>query len=62
MTYKINRDDDPIEAKVIRVQIGLDRYRITETADGKMNINKVSDGDSDTICVYPRAVNEIEIS
>lgn len=46
----------------IVIYIGEDRYRISETNQGRMNINKMSDGITDHIRVHPCVANEIEIS
>ena len=54
--------DNAEEVQRIIVLIGEDRYRITESVDGKMTINKTSDGVSDNINVHPRYANEIDIS
>ena len=62
MKYKIDRDDNPKEVTKITVYIGLDRYRITESNEGKLNINKMSDSDSDNIQIHPYCSNEIELS
>jgi hypothetical protein len=62
MKFISKRDDVPEEVKSITIYIGLERYRITESVDGKMNINKMSDGDSDNIQVHPRYANEIELT
>lgn len=47
---------------ILIVYIGEDRYTLKETNDGRLQINKVSDGDSDLIRVHPRTGNEIGIS
>lgn len=47
---------------ILIVYIGEDRYTLKETNDGRLQINKVSDGDSDLIRVHPRTGNEIELS
>ena len=55
-------EDNAEEVQRIVVFIGEDRYRITESVDGKMTINKMSDGISDNINVHPRYANEIDVS
>ena len=62
MKYKIERDEEPKEVNYITVFIGLDRYRLHETIDGRLQINKWSDGDSDYLRIHPRTGNEIELS
>ena len=55
-------EDNAKEIQRIVLFIGENRYRITESVDGKMTINKMSDGISDNINVHPRYANEIDIS
>lgn len=62
MKFKTVRDEEPVEVKLITIYIGEERFRISESVDGKLNINKYSDGDSDLIKIYPRTGNEIELS
>lgn len=50
------------EVSILIVYIGLDRYSIKETNDGRLQINKVSDGETDLIRVHPRSGNKIELS
>ncbi len=45
----------------IEVQIGETTYILSQTIDGKLNVNK-SDGDDGNICVHPRYANVVEIS
>ena len=54
------RSKEPIEVKVLEVTIGENRYRISESIDGKLNINK-PEMDAGTLAVMPRYANEIEI-
>ena len=62
MKIKIERQGEIVENKYLVVYIGDDRYRISESIDGKLCINKTSDGDSDLVQVHPRSGNEIELS
>lgn len=62
MKYKKEIDKTPIEVKKITIYIGEERFRLIESIDGKLNIIKYSDGDSDLINVHPRSGNEIELS
>ena len=62
MKYKIERDDEPKELSRITIYIGLERYRLTESNDDKLTINKMSDGDGDNMQVHPRYANEIDVS
>jgi len=62
MKIKIERQSEIVENKYLVVYIGDDRYRISESIDGKLCINKTSDGDSDLVKIHPRSGNEIELS
>ena len=45
------------------VEINGNRYRLSETTDGRLTVNKVSlDGNDDYIRVHPRSGNEIDVS
>lgn len=61
MKFTINRDDDPKEVKRIKIFIGEERFTLTESVDGKLNVHKISDGYSDAIQIFPRVTNEIEL-
>jgi hypothetical protein len=50
------------ETNRVVIYIGIDTYRISESVDGKMCINKTSDLGSDSMSVHPRSGNEIELS
>lgn len=62
MKFRTSREEEPVLAKMITITIGEETYRITETIDGKMKINKTSDSDSDMIYIHPITGNEIELS
>ena len=62
MKIKTKRQGEVNENNYLVVYIGDDRYRITESIDGKLCINKTSDGDSDLVQIHPRRGNEIELS
>ncbi len=62
MKIKIEKQDEIVESKHLVAYIGYERYRISESIDGKLRVNKTSDGDSDLISVHPRSGNEIELS
>ena len=63
MKYTTGRHGDTaIETSKVIIYIGEDRYRMTQSVDGKLNVNKISDGDSDKIRVWPCYANEIEIN
>jgi len=61
MKLRIQRDETPIEVKTVTVFIGEQRFRLTESVDGKLNIIKYSDGESDMMNIHPRTGNEIEL-
>ena len=61
MKFKSKRDDEPQEVAAITIYIGLERFRLSESVDGKLTINKYSDGDSDLLQIFPRTGNEIEL-
>ena len=53
----LNRD-----VKRISLTVGNSSYLLSETNEGKLEINKIDiEGDSDAIAVYPRVTNVIEI-
>lgn len=62
MKYKTTREEELSETKMITIIIGEDTYRITESNDGKLNINKTSNSNDDLIRIHPRTGNEIELS
>lgn len=61
MKVKLKRDEQPKECNFIEVSIGSDRFKISESVDGKLNINKISLDDTE-IKIFPRHSNEIELS
>lgn len=62
MNIKIKRQGELINTNFLIVYIGEHRYKLTESIDGKLNIIKSSDNDSDLINVHPRTGNEIELN
>jgi hypothetical protein len=60
MKIKTERRGEVKESKYTVITIGLDRYRLTEI-DGRLSINKTSDGDSDLMKIQPITGNQIEI-
>ena len=56
------RSEEIIETDFLMIYIGDERYRISESTDGRLCVNKTSDGDSDSIKLHPRYSNEVEIS
>ena len=59
-TKRGQREEEEVE--ILVVYIGNERYRISESIDKKLCINKSSDSNSDAIRVYPRFSNEIEVN
>lgn len=62
MKYKTTREEELSETKMITIIIGEDTYRITESNDGKLNINKTSNSNDDLMRIHPRTGNKIELS
>jgi len=63
MKVKIKRGDDFIESTKVTIEIGDYSYRLSESIDGRLVINKISYvGDDDYVRVHPRSGNEIELS
>ncbi len=64
MNVKLGRDQEPVEVKIISVAIGDSRFRISESIDGNLVINKTSYSDKSgagLIWVNPRSGNEVEV-
>jgi hypothetical protein len=61
MKVKLKRDDEPTEVKMVRVMIGNTTYRLDESVDGKLTINKTTDDDIQSLMVFPRSGNEIDV-
>jgi hypothetical protein len=63
MKIRTERGNEEIaQVNMLVVYIGDDRYRISESIDGRICINKTSDGETDLMRLHPRSGNEIEIS
>jgi hypothetical protein len=63
MKLRINRQEPFQEVKNIIVIIKNAKYSISETIDGRLKINKISeDGEDDYMRVHPCTGNEIDIS
>ena len=54
--------EEKTKVDILIIYIGEDRYSLKETNDGRLQINKVSDGETDLIRIHPRSGNEIELS
>lgn len=65
MKFTTKRDEQPQEVDRVVIYIGDNRYRLTESVDGKLTVNKYCDGelakDSEVVKIYPRTGNEIEL-
>lgn len=61
MKAKVKRGEDFVETTNIIISIGEYEYRISESKDKRLVLNKISlSGDDDYIRIYPRSGNEIE--
>lgn len=60
MKYQNYRDKEIKESKHLTIFIGKDKYRLEESIDGKLTINKYNE-DGDPLIVYPRVSNEIDV-
>lgn len=54
--------EEKTKVDILIIYIGEDRYSLKETNDGRLQINKVSDGETDLVKIHPRSGNEIELS
>lgn len=61
MKVKYNIVNDLENVKHIDINIGEHTYRISESIDNKLNINKSSDSSDEILRIYPRYSNVIEI-
>jgi len=63
MKIQTKRQEEFIEVTSATIEINGNRYRLSETIDGRLNVNKISiDGTDDYIRVHPRSGNEIDVS
>lgn len=63
MKTKIKRGEEFIDLSSITIEIEGKIYRLSQSIDGRLIVNKISlDGNDDYIRVHPRSGNEIEIS
>ena len=56
------QDEEKKDVKMLVIYIGDDTYRVSESIDGRLCINKISCGETDLIRIHPRSGNEVEIS
>jgi len=62
MKIQIKRQEEFIEAKYATIEINENKYRLSETIDGRLKVNKTSlDGMDNYIRTYPSNNNEIDI-
>lgn len=59
MIVSVDKGKD-IEAKKVLIEVGGSKFRITESVDGKLTINKYN-YDDQALAVYPRYANEIDV-
>ena len=63
MKIQTKRQEEFIDVATATIEINGNRYRLSETIDGRLTINKISiDGNDDYIRVHPRSGNEIDVS
>lgn len=63
MKIQTKRQEEFIDVTNATIEINGNRYRLSETIDGRLTINKISlDGNDDYIKVHPRSGNEIDVS
>ena len=63
MQIKTNREGDVFNSTYLVVMIGETTYRLSESIDGRLTINKTDKtGIDDYIKVHPRSGNEIDVS
>lgn len=61
MKVRRKREEAFEDVKRVVISIGEVRYNLSESVDGKLVVNKISDGDTDYLMVFPRYANEIEL-
>ncbi len=63
MKVQIKRDEDYLELRSVTIEINGCRYRLSETVDNRLKVNKISlDGTDDYVRIHPTSGNEIDIS
>ena len=63
MKIQTKRQEEFIDVTTATIEINGNRYRLSETIDGRLTINKISlDGNDDYIKIHPRSGNEIDVS
>jgi len=63
MEVKYNRNEELENVKHLDITIGDHTYRISESVDQKMTINKQTNSDSaeEALMVFPRYANQVDI-
>jgi hypothetical protein len=62
MKIKTKRGEEPQDVTRVTITIGNNTFYLTESVDGKLNINKTTtDGENELLMVNPRSGNEIEL-
>lgn len=63
MKVKLKREENFTDSKFTTVEINGCRYRLSESIDGRLKVNKISiDGTDDYIRIHPVSGNEIDLS
>lgn len=62
MKILTKRGEEPQEVTRVTITIGNTNYYLTESVDGKLNVNKITtDGLNELLLINPRSGNEIEL-
>jgi len=61
MKVTTKRGEEPIESNNVTIKIGNTTYRLSESVDGRLNINKTTTESMESLLVHPRYSNEIEL-
>jgi len=63
MKVKLKREENFTDSKSVTIEIDGNRYRLSETIDKRLKINKISlDGCDDYIRIHPSSGNEVDVS
>lgn len=54
------KEEIKTDAKRVEIKVGENVYLLSESIDGKLNINK-SEGNDENLSVYPRYANVVEL-
>lgn len=61
MKYSIKRGGEPKEIDKIEIFIEDRKYKLTETVDGKLELQKSTTGNTEEIIVFPKVSNVIDV-